>query len=138
MKDVYEIRRRADGLWAIREAFTWESEDKSRSIRFDITTMLAAIAHGVLPYGKCETELDREFAREWLPLRDLDMDRLVALQTDPKLHEPCLGVRMIDDTVLLIDGSHRYMARYLLNLPDVLYHIIEYNDWQPYATVLKP
>lgn len=118
----------------ILEQFDWTSTDGKTSITFRITEMLGAIAAGQLKTDLITSPLDANFARQWLIKRDLNeyYCRNMSLR---RLDQPVLGVWMPDKTVLLIDGSHRYMARYYSGQTTVDYHLVALADWQSYATI---
>lgn len=114
--------------------FTWNDPDSPRQIEFYVTEMIEAMLLGELPYEKCRAALNAEWAAEWLPQRDLNMNYVRSI-AEPKLSTPMLGVRLndADDSVLIIDGSHRYMARYLAKKEDYLLMIIPYPAWRRYS-----
>lgn len=118
------------------ELFDWTSPDRETSIRFAVTSLSYAMANGQVPFEHVTTALDSEFARIWLPQRELNKD-LCANMTKRRRDEPVLGAWMPDGTVLLIDGSHRYMARYLHHEETIDYYLVKYADWKPFATLLK-
>jgi hypothetical protein len=124
----------------IYQRFDWTSEDGEVEITFQVSQMLVEMRANRLPYETLTTQLDREFAKRWLPERDLNFGYIQSLSPrgDAKTYNaPVLGVRWIDDSVILIDGSHRYMARFLHSEPTIDYQIVAYKDWQPYATVTR-
>lgn len=117
------------------EYFDWTSPDGKTSITFRVTDMLNAISTGTLRAQRVTTRIDTEFVELWLVKRELS-DRLIARMTPERRNEPVLGAWMPDGSVLLIDGSHRYMARYLEGLDEIDYNLIAYDDWQGYATIM--
>ena len=127
-----------------RQIFDWTSVDNATSVSFDVTEMLRDIKRGTLAYGRVISPLGKDWADEWLwPHRDINMDRVLAVSKNSQLlNAPVLGVMMdpkqefgegMDCT--LIDGSHRYATRLLLGLTDIMWHVVRFNDWQPYATI---
>jgi hypothetical protein len=119
---------------ALVQLFDWQSEDNKCRITFDVTRMLCDIAIGKLPYESVTSLMDDNFARKWVLQRDIH-PRRVATFTQAELDTPVLGVWMKDATVLLIDGSHRYAARWIKHLPLITWHLVALADWQPYATI---
>lgn len=93
------------------EIFNWLSPDEKTSIRFHITEMLLAISSGKLKHTPVLARLDNNFARDWLTKREPNMDYVRQLSPN-RLKEPVLGARLpdADDSVVLIDGTHRYYA----------------------------
>lgn len=96
--------------------------------------MLSAIANKQLAVQAVITPLDREFANKWLPLRELNMD-YVHNMPKSQFDKPVLDVWLPDGTALLIDGSHRYMARVINNKRAIAHHIIAFSDWQSFAQI---
>ena len=122
------------------QRFDWDSEDGKCHICFRVSEMLNAIAEGKLRYEEVRSPLDVVFARNWVSKRDIRLNRIMAMTTT-ELNSPVLGVWMPDGSVLLVDGSHRYMARYRLHRDYIDWHLIALGDWQAYATItgeLKP
>ena len=122
------------GLYAKGEQFDWESESGKINIVFNVTALLSAVAAMAIPFEKIKTPLDRNFAREWLPKRGLEMDR-VRTMTPKRMAEPVLFACMLNLTVLLIDGTHRYYARYLRGKPDVRGILLQPAVWGPFAKI---
>jgi hypothetical protein len=118
------------------EVFDWTSPDEVTSVHFPITIMLRAIAKGQVPYERITAQLDPEFARIWISRRDINIPYCLALPKKRR-DEPVLGCWMADDTVLLVDGSHRYMARYLRKETTIDYIILKEVDWKPFAILMK-
>lgn len=119
------------------EIFDWTSEDQSQRLRFYVSEMREAIAQGRLKYETLEAYLDPEWLKTWLLQRDLDIQYCFTLAKLPeRLKKPLLGVRMEDQTILLIDGSHTYMARYLANCQSCLWHIVDLPLWKAFSEEL--
>jgi hypothetical protein len=119
------------------EEFSWTNEEGDLSITFHVTELLFAISQGKVQVEPVRTPLDTTFAERWLSQRSLSYATIATLSRQ-RMDEPVLGVGMPDGTVLLIDGSHRYMARHLKGLPTVDYNIVwQPSTWLPYATITK-
>jgi hypothetical protein len=116
------------------ERFDWQSPDASASMTIKVTEMLADIAAHKLVYEAVTTHVDDKFAHTWLTQRSLNMHHIKRL-TPERLAQPVLGITMPDATVLLIDGSHRYAARWIKHMPTVDYHLVRDPLWRPYATI---
>ena len=121
---------------AFIQIFDWESEDKKHKITFQVTDMLRAIVSGKLKAELVTSPIDANFAEQWCKLR-IDNHYYCKNMAQKKMDEPVLGVWMDDNTVLLIDGSHRYMARYYAGYATVDYMLVAYGDWQGYAKETK-
>ncbi len=117
------------------ETFEWTSEDEKTQISFEVTKMLDEIAAGRLKADHVTTEINETFITTWLSKRELNPLRIVSISRS-RLDEPVLGVWM-DDAVLLIDGGHRYLARYALGLKTVDYLLVAESDWRPFSTETK-
>lgn len=118
------------------EVFTWTAPDNTQTIYFSIDPLLAGIANGTIPYDSVEAVLDQGWVNAWLVQRELNMRHVSAL-TQEQIDEPVLGAWMDGGSVLLIDGSHRYMARFLRGLPTVRWHILHQAEWKRYATITQ-
>lgn len=116
------------------EQFDWTSPDERTRISFRVTAMLGDIASGKLRVKRITTYLDVDFADTWVAKRDLNPAHIAAL-SNARLNVPVLGVWMPDGDVLLVDGSHRYMARRLRGETLIDYYTVALPDWQPYATI---
>jgi hypothetical protein len=126
--------RQNGNLYALFEQFDHISEDEKTLTTFRVTEMLIAMAEGKLPYEKVISPIDINFARKWLPLRELNLEYVESI-SPTRLAEPVLGANMPDGTTLLIDGSHRYAACYVRHIPFIQWDIIKHPDWLPFATV---
>lgn len=116
--------------------FDWQSADGKCQITFSVTRMLDDIISGKLATEVLVASLDTDFDSTWIVQRDLNAKHVMTIMRDEAtLNSPVLGVWMPNGSVLLIDGSHRYMARYLLHKPTIDYMLIALNDWKPYATI---
>src|SRR5574337_769114 len=60
--------------------------------------------------------------------RGVDMDRINSL-TKERLSEPVIGCTLTDGSVLLVDGNHRYMRRYLDGYKTVDYFLFPESLW---------
>ncbi len=117
------------------ETFEWMSEDGKTQTSFEVTKMLDEIAAGRLKVDHVTTEINEAFITTWLLKRDLNKFHVASISR-PRLDEPVLGVWM-DDAILLIDGGHRYLARYAVGLRTVDYLLVAESDWRPFATETK-
>ena len=104
------------------------------SARFRVTEILDAIAKGGLKAQLITTAIDTTFVEDWLIKRELNM-LLCHRMGVSRMAIPVLGVWMPDGTVLLIDGSHRYMAKYLNGDDTIDYMLIANGDWQRFAQI---
>lgn len=131
------IEEKNGELFQITEKFDWISPDEPKQFTFDTSAILQAIELGALNPRRFIVALDKQFARETLPLRGLDVSYAQSL-SKTRAAEPVLGVitSMHRDlpTILLIDGTHRYYARYLRNKPDVRYLAFSWQELSPYIT----
>jgi hypothetical protein len=118
----------------VTEQFDWLSPEGETSISFRVTAMLADITSGRLPAADVTTELSVEFADTWVSQRELNLEYVRGM-SDARRNMPVLGVCMPDETVLLIDGSHRYMARRMHGDTTVDYKLVALGAWEPYATI---
>jgi hypothetical protein len=118
------------------QSFAWTSEDQKEHITFDVTAMLDAIRDKTLSVEAVTTALDANFAETWVTKRDLNnyYCRNMSLR---QMKSPVLGVWMLDGSVLLIDGSHRYMARYYAGYTEIDYLLVAYGDWQGFAQITE-
>ena len=124
--DVFRLRR--------LERFDWTSPDGNARARFRVTEILDAIAKGGLKAQLVTTALDTTFVEDWLVKRELNMPLCHRMGVS-HMTIPVLGVWMPDGTVLLIDGSHRYMAKYLNGDDTIDYMLIANGDWQRFAQI---
>lgn len=118
------------------QVFTWNDPSGKRALDFFIEPLLVGIYAGSIPYEELEVTLDPTWVGEWLVKRELDLVHVAAL-TQAQIDVPVLGAWMDDGSVLLIDGGHRYMARYLHRLPTVTYHILAEASWRKHAIITK-
>ena len=118
----------------ILQTFDWTNEEGTVSISLDITRMLEAIDKGELQVEKLTALLDRSFAEMWISRRDINLSYVFNMSPLYR-DKPVLGAWLPDETVLLIDGSHRYTRRYKDNLETVDYNLVSLNDWPKYATI---
>lgn len=116
------------------QRFDWQSEDAGVSISFDVTAMLRDITAGRLVAELVTAPLDETFALTWVSKRDLNFSYCNTM-SPVRRNIPVLGAWMPDGTVLLIDGSHRYWARYSRGENEIDYLLIREKDWKPYATI---
>ena len=123
---IYQLRR--------LERFDWTSPDGNASARFRVTEILDAIAKGGLKAQLVTTAIDTTFVEDWLVKRELNMPLCHRMGVS-RMTIPVLGVWMPDGTVLLIDGSHRYMAKYLNGDDTIDYMLIANGDWQRFAQI---
>lgn len=117
------------------QQFDWTSEDNKHHISFAVTDMLNALKQGTLPFATATVPIDATFAETWCKLR-IDNEYYCRNMSQAQMDRPVLGVWMPDETVLLIDGSHRYMARYWHSLPTIDYVLIA-EGWQRFAKETK-
>jgi hypothetical protein len=114
------------------EIFQWDGDGNDRPPQhFYVTALLEAIKSYSVPAERISTYLDRAFAEKWVAGRALHMD-YVRSMTEEQRKAPVLGVRMPDGGVLLIDGSHRYMACYLAGDETIDYVLVEHPYWTPF------
>lgn len=116
------------------ETFDWTAPDNSCQIHLDITSMLAEISAGRLSYRLIKAPLDPDFANDWLLQRIDDLSYMQGL-TYARLQVPVLGVDLPDNTVLLVDGAHRYIARLIAHYTTVWHRIVRLPHWLPFATI---
>lgn len=116
------------------EQFDWTSPDECTRISFRVTAMLGDIAKGKLTVARVTTLIDTDFVDTWVAKRDLNMTH-VAMMSNARLNVPVLGAVMPDEDVLLIDGSHRMMARRMRGETTIEYNLVAPQDWLPYATI---
>lgn len=114
------------------ETFNWTSEDGKTTIAFPVTKMLSEISVGRLKVDRVTTEISEPFIVNWLSKRELNLKHVSSLSLE-RLDEPVLGAWMADD-VLLIDGSHRYLARYVMGFKTIDYLLVSEPDWRPFVT----
>lgn len=120
----------------ILKRFDWTAENGQCHITFAVTEMLSAIADGKLPYDAVTSPIDWEFVQTWIVKRDIFVSKVRAIMRDKvALDKPVLGAYTPNNTVLLIDGSHRYMARYMLDRSTIDYHIVRQDFWTIFATI---
>jgi hypothetical protein len=121
------------------EIFTWRSPDDETELTFAVTPLLSALKRGVVPYDLVHAILDREWAATWLVQRDLNLSfvKRLAQNRPARYYDPVLGITMKNGSVLLIDGSHRYMAHYLNGEETIDYHIIPHGSWSSFANTTK-
>ena len=129
-------RHQEAGVFVLRrlERFDWASPDGKTQARFNVTEMLNAIAKGKLKANRITARIDTTFVEDWLVKRELNMP-LCHRMGISRMTIPVLGVWMPDSTVLLIDGSHRYMAKYLNGDDTIDYMLIANGDWQRFAQI---
>ena len=120
----------------VEQVFSWTDPDGTRTIDFYIDPLLTGIIDGSIPFDTAEVVIDPVWVKEWLVKRDLDPVHLGSL-TDDQIDTPVLGAWMEDGSVLLIDGSHRYMARYILAKPTVRYFLLGKDAWQKHAVIVR-
>lgn len=116
------------------QQFDWTSPKSNCHVSFQVTRMLTDIASGKLPYDEITSPIDKDFALNWVNKRELNL-RYIRNLTHWQLIKPVLGVWLPSGSVLLIDGSHRYMGLYLRGYKTIDNYIVGYVDWQPYATI---
>jgi hypothetical protein len=120
------------------QRFDWISEDKETEIHFMVTDLLDDMNSGAVAFERLQAPIDPDWAAAWLIKRDLYLSRILAIRNIPALYqEPLLGVTMPNNTVLLIDGSHRYMARLLEGETMNFWHIVHHEDITDFYTVIK-
>ena len=135
MRNPFFVRGGSD-LYLRVEVFDWTSPDEKTNIRFHITEMQFAIQEGRLIGEHVMAKLDGEFARRWLTLRELNMNYVRNLPPE-RILNPVFGAQMPDPehSVVLIDGSHRYMRRYLDGNYTVPYLLFTEEQWKPFAEI---
>ena len=116
------------------ECFDWVSPEGKTQVHFNVTEILEAIAEGSLKANRITTLIDTTFVEDWLVKRELNMPLCHRMGVS-RMTIPVLGVWMPDGTVLLIDGSHRYMAKYLNGDDTIDYMLIANGDWQRFAQI---
>ena len=116
------------------QKFDWTSPDETVQISWPITRMLYDIGNGKLKFQAVVAEIDKDFVENWLVKREPDMEYVRSLP-DAQLIVPVLGAWMPRKSVVLIDGTHRYMARYLQKRKTIPYILLAVEDWLPYATI---
>lgn len=119
---------------SITEQFDWESNDKQTTMSFPVTHMLQAIKSGKLKAQRTIAAMDLDFAFNVVSKRDI-RNSVINNMTNLRYNEPVLGVWMPDQSVILVDGSHRYMARALNHEQEITYDLLLMPDWMPYATI---
>jgi hypothetical protein len=129
-------RHQEAGVFVLRrlEQFDWASPDGKTQATFNVTEMLSAITDGKLKANRITTRIDTTFVEDWLVKRELNMPLCHRMGVSRQAI-PVLGVCMPDDSVLLIDGSHRYMAKYLNGDDTIDYMLVANGDWQRFATI---
>lgn len=110
------------------KATTWAAERLAQYCRELPTDQREAITYRV--------PVDEEHARYCIENRGVEDHRMRRL-LDPSnrathLLRPILFVKMPDDTHLLVDGTHRYVALFTLGAPHVLAYIVSYDVAKPY------
>jgi hypothetical protein len=116
------------------EVFTWTPDNGKCTVLFMVSSILEAIRRKKIRHKRALTPLDSDFAVGVLTKRELDLDWIHNM-SETRLEEPVLCAYWHDGTVILIDGSHRYMALYLAQKPTISCYLIDYEDWQPYAFI---
>ncbi len=118
------------------EMFQYNGDGPAPPMLFRVSALAHKLIAGEVGFIHVTSPIDKEFATKWITQRDLNMT-YVHNMPPLWLDDPVLGVEMPDNTVLLIDGSHRYMARYLAKLPTIDYFIVPRPLWLPYATIYR-
>jgi len=133
---TYKLQPVGDLYFKI-EVFDWTSEDTRTTIRFSVSEMLTQIARRALPCREITTPIDANWATTWLPKRDPKIEYAMGLSPE-RAAEPVLGVWMPDETVLLIDGTHRYMNRFMWGHDTIDWLVVTDPDWRAYAIITGP
>jgi len=124
----------------IIQVFDWTSPDGKQSIKFNATEMLRAVKRGELKHSCVLVHLDRKWVEEWVLPHSIDPQGMeyIKTMTEAQMSKPILAVEMADHGVLVIDGRHRYVARYLANKPYVTMMVVYHPRWHRYAIFTPP
>lgn len=112
-------------IFTIAQIFTWKSPDEKTEIRFAVSDILAAMAAGNIAYETITTPVEKSFARFLAASREPDRAYAERLSEDA-YNEPVLFVLLPEGSHLLIDGTHRYYAKYLRALPTIDAFVVAY------------
>ena len=124
--------------WPRIEIFYWTHRDKSISISFFINEILFDISAKSLPYEEVLVEIEEDFAKNTLMKQDYDLLHCLSL-SEERLKEPVIGCYWADNSVILIDGTHRYIRHYMDRRKTIVYRLIKYQDWQraKYSRIMR-
>lgn len=121
--------------FAVRQIFDWIAPDGNASASWRVSDILDAILDGKIKPLATYVAIDPEWARTWLPSRDLDPARVEHWKRQLSALPPVLFAAMPDGTYTLIDGGHRYMACFQAGLDEIPSFLLAEDQWQPYATI---
>lgn len=118
------------------QVFTWLDPDNAAVWAFDVQGLQDALEANLLSFSTFNVPIDFEWARTWLPKRITD-ETLCQTMPDDRRREPILAVWLtakgIKGQVLIIDGSHRYMANVLAGAKSIWHNVVHFPDWQAFA-----
>lgn len=119
-------------LLSIREVFDWTSEDKTSNFSIDVTRLNSMILAGQISCQKITAVVDDNFVRNHLFAREPNA-KTVSMVMDDKLRldVPVLGL-WYGPSIILADGTHRYIARWLRHLPTIDYILVEDPLWRQF------
>lgn len=118
---------------ATDEIFTHIDPDNGRVRHFNASAMGRAIP-GYSIIGKVKeitAYLDPEFVQFIKEKRGVEQWKIARL-TAIQLQIPVIGVRMPDDSVLLVDGHHRLVALHNLGKTDYDINIFNLGSWEEF------
>jgi hypothetical protein len=117
------------------QIFTHIDEDTGRETVFAVSELRRQCLRRRAPL--CMTPIDRETSIMIVGHRGIEQARLNRARRT-RVFAPLLYLHMPDDSHLLADGSHTYVARYLLGHKWALAYILEPQDWLDSVVVGLP
>ena len=118
------------------EMFDWHSHDGNIELSFNVSHLWHAIETQAVEFSAIETYIDPDFVETDLMSREPD-EKLLLTMTKIRLEVPVIFVDWIDDSCILVDGTHRYIVRHRLSLTTIKAFRIPYLAWRPFVTIKK-
>jgi hypothetical protein len=120
------------------EVFSWNDPDGGPTLHFAVTRLFAAVAY-TFPLKR--VPIEREFATYCVHQRGVESARLAYWRKRVESVDcpPLLFCHFEkDDSHLLVDGTHRYVAAYLKQVDSLLAFIVPEKVWRQYLIIDLP
>ena len=109
--------------------FSHIDPDTGAQTDYAISTMLAWIKANEHEVEKLRAAIQPEAAQMVEACRGIEQHRLIPLLSVPD-PDPVIFVMQPDDTALLVDGSHRYVAMWKQGQPDLRAYVLTHEQAQ--------
>ena len=117
--------------------FSHVDEDTGEQTHYAITHMLAWIKEHASEVERLRVVIESETAAMVEQYRGIEQHRLIPLLSVPD-PDPVVLIHLADDSHLLVDGSHRFVAMWKQGKPDLRAYVLTWEQAQNFVIVGIP